>query len=190
MIKTKADLIKLYLLVVFPIHAWTIILFLRDYEWIAERSDSWGALGVLAYALSFALFESLVVFIAIWLMSLLLPSHWHAEKRIRLLVTLFYVLVVWMAVLYPLQLIAQEEPATIANLLLRIPHPLRAFQALYAGMLLIMTFSFIFPVVWEIRSAKPSGLIIAVAERLTVLSAFYLVFDLVGIVIVILRNVL
>jgi hypothetical protein len=55
----RGDLFKLFLIVAFLLHVWTIFMTLRDIGWVAEGRTIGGAIGFSAYVLVITLFESL-----------------------------------------------------------------------------------------------------------------------------------
>jgi hypothetical protein len=182
---SRSGLWLLFLTTAFPIHLWTIILVIRDFSWVAERTDAWDAVGVAAYGMVFAFVESVVVFIIIALLGLLLPKQWDERKRIAFLGMLVLIVALW-AILGQLHfLLGINLPPGITRFLALSGHPLRW---LYAGLLVLVSFTVIVPVYIFIRSEGVSGSIYNFLERLAVLSAIYLVFDVIGLIIVIIRN--
>src|SRR5512141_1446140 len=59
---TRQGLWSLFLMCAFPLHVWALILAFRDVSWVTERTNSWDAVGVVAYGLLFTLVESVLVF--------------------------------------------------------------------------------------------------------------------------------
>ena len=93
---STGDLITLFLIVAFPIHAWSIFMVLQDFQWVMERTVSiWDGIGYASYSLTFALFESVVIFIIVWLLSLLLPSQWKSNKIIAGMGTVMVSVSIW-----------------------------------------------------------------------------------------------
>ena len=90
---SKSGLWLLFLTTAFPIHLWTIILVLRDFAWVTERTNAWDAVGVAAYGMVFAFIESLFVFIIVVLLGLLLPKQWDERKRLSFLGLLIFTVV-------------------------------------------------------------------------------------------------
>ena len=175
----------LFLTVAFPIHLWTIILIFRDFSWIAERTNAWDAVGVAAYGLVFAFVESLFAFVIVVLFGFILPMQWEENKRIAFLSLLVFIVAFW-AILGQLHfLLGIGIPSAFTSFLISNGHPLRW---LYAGLLAIVSLMVIVLVYLFIRSDSVYKSIYNFIERLAVLSAIYLVFDGIGLIIVIIRN--
>ena len=92
---SKSGLWSLYLTCAFPLHVWTIILSLRDFSWVAERTNSWDAIGVVSYGLVFALVESLLVFLVALLLGFLISKKWDEDRRIALMGLLVFITSLW-----------------------------------------------------------------------------------------------
>jgi hypothetical protein len=183
---SRQGLWSLFLIVAFPIHVWTFILYFRDISWITERTNSWNAIGVGAYALIFAFFESLAIFLVLFLFGLLLPRQWLEEKRIALLGALFLLAAVVAVSSQLYYLLGTPFQKKILQLLATTNHPVRILYALNLGpsaaMVLVLS-------CWIIKSQKAARLVLNVFERLSLLTSLYLTFDVIGLFIVIFRNI-
>lgn len=177
---------SLFLTCAFPIHAWTIILVLRDVSWVAERTNAWDAVGVGAYGLIFAFAESLIVFAVFVLFGFFTPGQWTADKRISFLSLLVLILSAWGIVSQLLFLWNVSLPEPARRFLAQSGHPLRL---MYAASLAIVVPSIGAPVYLFLRSDKVVRSIQGFTDRLSLLTMFYLFLDLAGLVIVILRNI-
>jgi len=188
MIKTRSNLVQLFLLVAFPIHIWSIVLFFRDFEWIADRSSYWDAIGVGAYALAVALLESTLLFLFLVLLSLVLPKKWNEEKRLLMLVSLFYAFCWWVMVKKTHFILNETTPGYLSAFFLSTAHPYRFFMLAAGVFLFIVILSFFGPVYLIIKNDKFCRLTETINEKLVVLSGIYIFLDVIGIVIVVLRN--
>jgi hypothetical protein len=183
---SRQGLWSLFLIVAFPIHVWTFILYFRDISWLAERTNTWNSIGVGAYALLFALLESLVIFLIVFLFGLFLPNRWPEEKRITLLGVLFLLaaLIAILSQLYFLLGTPFQETAT--QLLAATKHPVRILYLLIlvpiTSLVLVLTYVIL-------KSKKAAQVVFNFFERLSILTTLYLVFDFIGIFIVIFRNI-
>ncbi|MGW8226960.1 MAG: hypothetical protein ACWGOY_14550 [Anaerolineales bacterium] len=65
---------------IFPIHIWTTIVFLYNFPSLILKANLWQILGVLAYALVFALFESLLLFGFLVLLAAILPRKAFMDR--------------------------------------------------------------------------------------------------------------
>ena len=183
---SKSGLWLLFLTTAFPIHLWTIILVLRDFSWVSERTNAWDAVGVAAYGMVFAFVESVIVFAVIVLLGFLLPLQWEENKRLSFLSLLIFIVALW-AILGQLYfLLGLSLPTSLIQLLASSSHPLRL---LYGGLFLLVLLSVFVPVYLFLRSDKVYHSIHNLIERLAVLSSMYLVFDVIGLIIIVIRNV-
>ena len=158
---TKSGLWTLFLICAFPLHIWTFILAFRDFSWVSERTNSWDAVGVLSYGLIFAFIESVAVFLVT------IASLWAIAGY------LFFML-------------NASVPSGFILFASGLAHPLRF---LYAVALVLVGITVTIPVFFILRSKKFMQGLQGLFERLSLLTMFYLFFDFVGLVIVIVRNV-
>jgi hypothetical protein len=176
---------SLFLVCAFPLHAWTIILAFRDFSWVAERSSAWDAVGVLAYGMVFALVESLGVFLVAALLGLLVSPRWEESRRIALLNILVLVTAVWAILGQLVFLLNFSLPAPLNQFLAGSDHPLRILYA--AGLALIAPSVFV-PAYLVLRSERAFRFARELAGRLALLTSFYLLLDVAGLVILLIRN--
>lgn len=158
----------------------------RDISWVTERTNAWDAIGVASYGMIFAFAESLVVFLIVALLGLLTPKHWEYERRIAFLALLVLITSIWAMIGQLLFLWNVSLPAQAIHFLRSSDHPLRI---LYAACLVVVTPTVFLPMYSFLRSKRLVMFMQNITERLSLLTMFYLVFDLVGLVIVIIRNV-
>jgi len=188
---SKGDLVTLFLIVAFPIHAWSIFMVLQDFQWVMERTVSvWDGVGYASYSLTFALFESIVIFIIVWLLSLLLPSRWKSNKALAGMGTLMVSVSIW-AILNQLYFFYIDTPfvKSLPLLFTGLAHPIRIFYLSVGVLFLLILASIIGPLFFINRSKKYVKATMAVVDRLIILSGLYIVIDIIGIVVVIIRNV-
>jgi hypothetical protein len=170
---TKQGLWSLFLMSVFPQHLWTLILAFRDVSWLISRTNLWDAIGNISYALIYAFLESLVIFCVLALLGLFLPKQWEANRRSAFMTLLLFTADIWLP--FPmLQLIADTG---------------RPLVMLYLISLAIVVPTVTLPVIVFMRSKKALPSLLDIIDRLSLLSMLYLFLDLVGLVIVLIRNI-
>jgi len=152
---------------------------------VTERTNAWDAVGVAAYGMLFALVESLLAFLVVVLFGLVTPRYWDDDRRIAFLSLLFLITAVWGMISQLLFIWNIQLPSQTMEFLVRSGHPLRW---LYGGSLAIVLATVFLPVYLFFRSSKFSLLVQDFTDRLSVLTIFYLLFDLAGLTIVIVRN--
>ena len=182
---TRSGLWSLFLICAFPIHLWTIILALRDFSWVAERTNTWDAVGEVSYGLVFAFLESAVIFLAVALLGFLIPRRWDGRRRIALLSVLVLVAACWAMAgqLYFLWNLSLPQQAVL--LLSRSSHLLRV---LYALALALVTPTVVVPAWLVLHSEHFLRFVNGLEERLSLLASLYLTFDAVGLLVILIRN--
>lgn len=183
---SKQGLWALFLICAFPLHVWTIILALRDFSWVAERTNSWDAIGVVSYGLVFALIESTLVFLVAILLGFLVSRKWTEDRRIALLGTLVFIASIWAMVNYLYFMLNVSIPGETILLFDGLTHPLRV---LYAVFLALVGITVAIPAYMVMRSEKFMKGVRGFFERISTLTMFYLFFDFIGLVIVVIRNI-
>jgi hypothetical protein len=169
----------------FPLHAWTLILAFRDISWLTDRTNAWDAVGVTSYGLVFAFVESLVLFAVMALLGYLVPVRWDVDRRVALLTVLTLVASLW-AVLEQLYFLLDTGlPGWLMGFLVHSGHPARVFYILLFG---LVGLTVAVPALLVLRSDRVYTTVRALIDRLAVLTMFYLVLDVIGLVIVIVRN--
>ena len=184
---SRSGLWLLFLSTAFPIHLWTIILVLRDFSWVAERTNAWDAVGVAAYGMIFAFIETIFVFAIIVLVGFFLPKQWEENKRIAFLSMIVFLVALWAIIGQLYFMLAIDLPSGLMMFFVRSGHPLRW---IYAGLFVLFSLTVIVPVYFFIRSEKMYRSIFNFIDRLAVLSAIYLVFDGISLVVTLVRNLI
>jgi hypothetical protein len=162
-----------------------MILAFRDLSWVADRTNAWDAVGVLSYGLVFAFVESVVVFGVAVLLGFLVSGHWGPQWRVGLLTVLVLVLSLWAIAEQLYFLLNLRLPAAIIDLLMHTDHP---FRVLSIGVVGLVSATFLLPTVLMLRYGRAFRFVEGLIERLSLLTMFYMVFDVAGLVIVLIRN--
>jgi hypothetical protein len=170
----------------FPLHAWTLILTFRDQSWLTDRTNAWDAVGVASYGLVFAFVESVAVFLIFALLGILISSKWDKERRIALLTILILIASLWAMIDQLYFLLGASVPGALIGFLVNIPHPVRI---LYIIATAVVTPTVLVPAYWSLRSDKALQFTRGLIERVSLLTMFYLVFDVAGLIVVIIRNI-
>lgn len=168
-----------------PLHVWTIILALRDFDWVSVRTNSWDAVGVIAYGLAFAMIESLVVVIGAIVLGFLVSRKWEEKRRVALMSVLVIILSLWSIFNQSYFLNEMSPPAWLAEFIFRTGRPV---VALYVLALILTSLSFAIPTYFIVRSDKFLRILQEGIDRLSLLMTLYLVFDIAALVIILVRN--
>ena len=182
---TRQDLWSLFLMCVFPLHAWALVLAFRDVDWVTERTNAWDAVGVVSYGLLFTLVETVAVFIIMVLLGYIAPPRWKSDRRVALLSLLVLLASLWAMLEQLFFLIPLSLPGWLIGFFAANGHPLRMVYIVFAG---VVGITVLLPVLLFVRSPRGVAFMRGLAERLSILSLFYLALDAIGVVIVILRN--
>ena len=183
---SKQGLWSLFLICAFPLHVWTIILAFRDFSWVSERTNSWDAVGVASYGLIFAFVESLLVFLVAILLGFLISKKGSEHRRIALVGILVFVTSLWAMVSYLYFMLGWSLPGGAILFMAGLAHPLRF---LYAAILFLVGITISIPAYFTLRSDKFLQGVHGLFERLSLLALFYLFFDFIGLVVVVVRNI-
>jgi hypothetical protein len=157
--------------IAFPIHVWAIINILIIFPAWLLRLSTWELAGVISYPLVDAILESCLFWVMFLVLGLVLPRKWLADKFVPLSSTLAWLLAGWAVYIHlNFERILQWGPMQI-------------FPTLF---LVILSFGLVY---WVVRRyGRLQGWIKKIAQRLVVLTYFYMVFDLLGLAVVIIRN--
>jgi hypothetical protein len=168
---SSRDLFLSFGAIAFPVHVWAIINILYILPAWLLRFSIWELAGAIGYPLVDALLESSLLWIGLIVLGYILPRKWLADRFVALSSVLAWLLAAW---------------AVLAHFIYKIIQQLGLEQVLPG--LLLVAFSFCI-VYWLVqRSGRLEHRIIKLTQGLEVLAYFYVIFDLLGLVVVILRN--
>ncbi|MGE5073707.1 MAG: hypothetical protein ACM3MF_09785 [Anaerolineae bacterium] len=182
---TRQGLWSLFLMCAFPLHAWALILAFRDVSWVTDRTNSWDAVGVVAYALLFTLVESALLFAVMTLLGLLISTRWDVERRVAVLSVLAFLAAVWAMLEQLFFLSGRGLPGWFIDFLIQSGHPLRT---LYIVLILLVSVTIAVPALLVLRTRRGLAVMRVLTDRLSLLTMFYLFLDVIGLVIVVIRN--
>lgn len=183
---TPQVLWRLFLIGALLPHFWTLMMVLRDFGWLTARSNAWDALGVGAYALLYALLDSLLLFLLLLVLSPLLPSAWGYKKA--LLLSAAALLASSWGLLGQLYFTLEVQfPAAFITWLANAAHPLRL---LYLLILLLVAATIVVAFSLLLFCPKAADRFQSLLNPLTTLSFVYLCLDLGALIVVLVRNLL
>jgi hypothetical protein len=133
----------------------------------------------------FAFIESVVLFMIAALLGFLISNKWETERRIALLSSLVLIVSLW-AIFNQSYFVWQIPiPAPLIQLMLYTKRPV---LTLYAILFVLVFISIALPVYFILHTKRGVKFAQDVFERLSLLSALYLVLAFAGLIIVIIRN--
>lgn len=170
---SKSEYFQLFLICAFPIHVWAILNLLYSAPAMALQMNVIQLLSVVAYVGAYALFESLLLFALLFLGSVLLPERFFRAKLIPIgAILVFFVSLSAMLIhLYTSWRIA----------VIRFPYWVGLWVAFGLAAAALMAG-------WVSRNRGLEGAIRSGVERLALLSLVYLSIDLLGVVVILARN--
>lgn len=160
------DLLQLFVFCAFPIHVWAIVNVLRDVPSWALYLRTSELIGTVAYNLTFALFETLIILVPFVVLGMLIPKRWVSEYFVP-----------WVGVITvggAIAAISFQNAITSYS-------PKKLLVAAIITALGVST-------ILVIRFPKIRNIVRQVGKRLIILSLLYLFLDLIGVVIVVVRN--
>jgi hypothetical protein len=157
--------------IAFPVHVWAIYNILLIFPAWLLRSSLWELAGGISYPLVDALLESSILWIGMVGLGFILPRKWLADKFVALSSAAVWLLAGWAAwVQFNYGRLLQWGP-----------------EQFLPG-LLVVAVSFGL-VTWLIqRYGRLEGWVKKLAQGLAVLTYIYIAFDVLGLVVVIIRN--
>lgn len=156
----------------FPIYVWAIYRLLNEIPAAILRLSMGELVGVIAYTLAFALFESLVITSLLTLLAAVLPRKLFLQHFVSLATVLVFISAVWFILVHLFDQTISQWGA-------------RQF----APWLLLFAVSLLVPYLLVLRSERIRKLINAFIARLSVLSYLYFFLSFAGIIIVVVRNI-
>ena len=183
---TKNNIWKLFLFNVFLFHLWTFFMVFRDVPWVVERFGDWDAVGLTSYALMFALVESIGVFIFFLVINFFIPSRFEQKQRLSILSVMILMIWIW-GVLGQLYFLAGTGVNQIFRILLASAS--RPLVMIYLIIFPIVAISVFIPLYALVKKPQRALKFTEILDRISTLSILYLVLDVIGIFIVIFRNI-
>jgi hypothetical protein len=182
----RSDWFKLFLVCAFPLHLWTILMVFRDVNWVAERTTSWDAVGFSGYALFYTLIESLLLFGFIALLGFIIPKNWNLTLRFVVLSLVAFILAGWSIMEQLILIVFWGWLRHLADTLTFLFTSPWSAYVLFAGLIVI---SVTVPLLLLRKHPGLQEKVYSVLERLTLLSGLYLFIDVIGMIIILIRNI-
>jgi hypothetical protein len=157
---------------VIPVFVWALISFLDAVPAYALRLSLWEIIGSAGYTLAFALLESFVVFLPVWLLAVILPTRWLTAHFVALGSAMLFITSAWM-------MVGNYNKVDLSNWELS---SLLIVLALY-----LLSLAVAIAVI--LRFPRVEQIIQNIVGRFATLAYVYVALACVGVVIVIIRNV-
>jgi hypothetical protein len=171
--RSKSEYFRLFLIGAFPVHVWAIVNLLHTFPSLLQEMNALQMISILAYVLTFALFESLFVFALLFLVTWFFPPQISSSTLVSVSAVLIFFasLAVTLVHLYGIWKITAFK--------------FDSWVILWAAAGVLASGLVIFLVAKKPKVEKP---ILSIVERLSLLSILYVSLDVLGVVIVLFRN--
>lgn len=169
---SKREAMLIFTAVFLPVQLWMLYNLLIAFPAYRVRLTFWDLVGVIAYTQAFALFESLLILAGLAALALLVPLRWRGDRFIASLSMLIFVTTFW-------SILIHLNYETIID-----------WGARQAGLWMLIILATGVPLIWfTARVPRLADAVITFLDRALVLTALYLVVDVVCLLIVGLRNI-
>lgn len=156
-----------------PIFIWSIINVLKEIPAWILRMSKWDLLGTIAYTQAFALIESMVIFLLILILAIFLPERFFRHKFLALTSTLVVISTFWFILAH-----FNDEIIRTWGMKQFLP------WFFVFGTTLFLSYS----LVQRIKVIEE--IIDVVVKKVSILSFFYMLIGVMGLFIVVVRNIL
>jgi hypothetical protein len=168
---TGGDLFLSFGAIAFPIHVWAIVNVLEVFPAWLLRLSLWELAGALGYSLAFAFLESGILWAVFVAFAYILPRRWLADKFVASSSLLAWLLAAW---------------AILAQFIFGRILLWGLWGAIGAAVLAVASLGL---AAWLVRRfTRLEQGVKWVTQRLAVLTYLYIFFDLLGLVVILLRN--
>jgi len=171
--RSRSEYFRLFLLGAFPVHIWAIINLLRIFPSLMLEMNLLEIISVSAYVLTFALFESLFVFMLLFLVTWFFPRNITASTLVSIGAILIFFASIAMSLMH---LYSIWEITTFK---------FNSWVILWVTSSLLASGVAIFLIS---KKPKVEKAILSIVDRLSVLSILYVSLDILGVMIVLVRN--
>jgi len=157
--------------IAFPIHVWAIVIILITFPSWLLRLSMGELVGAISYPLVDALLESSILLLGFVILAFILPGKWLADKFVALSSALAWLMAAWAVLVQFIYVrIVQWGPEKM------IP----------GSLLVVFSLGLVY---WLVQRYDQLGnLIKRLVQGLMVLAYLYLIFDMLGLVVVVVRN--
>ena len=171
---------QLFIVGAFPIHIWSII------SQLYQIGDGKEFLERASYSLTFALFESVGITLLLILVFRILTQWWKESRVIATVGILYFYTSLWGMIGQIYFMLNQSKGSFWIRVFNIIGRNGEVFLPLLVVILILSTFIIIIVVD---RSEKIQKLFISCIDRLSILVILYALLDIIGLVVVIVRNI-
>ena len=160
-----------------------------DVQTVVDRTNVFDAVAFVAYVLLFALAETVLVFVIALIADFFLPKRWSRNQHFITIGLLSFTVAFW-TMLWQLNYWTFSLRGLLYNFVFieNANHPLRWGGTILFIILGLVLVSVVAPILLVARSPKFVSKVTNVFNRLITLATFYIVLDVLGVLIIIYRN--
>lgn len=185
-------LFKLFIIIAFPIHVWSIFQTFNNAAWVASRTRWWDALGYGAYAQMYALIESFLLFLVAVPVFFMLKKNRTPEKALAV-ITFTYLAMVALWVFRAIMINRTGDEFFLDRFINNLADEGKWRKRYRYGAVLLASGLLGLPVVLggvlSNRAKKTGKFVLSLIGRIEILMYLFLAMDVAGIVLVIVRNI-
>jgi hypothetical protein len=172
LVKTSKDKIALaFTTCVALVNMWAVFNLLETIpSWVLQL-NAWEIIGGISYTLTFALIESVFLFVLVMIVNFIVPKQFFAEKFILNSTILALLIFIW-------AILVQKNYDSIISL--------DGKTILFLLSTILLSIVIVIVIANHIRNLEV--IISAIVNRVAILAVIYLILDILGILIVITRN--
>jgi hypothetical protein len=182
---SKSEALKLLLICGLPVHFWAILMIFKEAETLLTKRDLIYGLGFSGYLLGLAIIESLLFFAFVYALTFLFPKNWKSKTPYLAATGIALTIAFWALLNRVFFLLAESSPAWLNWMVLWMNYRKAISQPLIWAAVII---SAGLPVLLIPRSVQLRSFMTEMIDKLIMLAPLYLLFDLVGIIFTVARN--
>jgi hypothetical protein len=171
-VASTQELVSLFAVGAFPVYVWSILIVLSAVPAWIPRLNTWDLIGAIAYTQVFALIESIIVFLALLLLRIILPTRLVEDKFVALASMLVFMSTILAVRAHNTQEIFGAEHVK---------------QLVFWFATYLVSIGALFVLIYRYQSFE--RLIRSLANRLVILALVYASVSLASVVVVFLRNI-
>jgi hypothetical protein len=176
---TRQEIWLVFAVAAFPIHFWAWLNFLREVPAYILHVKIWDILGILAYVQAYALLESLLVLATLIFLAYITPRRFLQERFVPQGAILAIIPALWMIPFHYQNRIAQALSMQVTGYVIFLA------TWLFTFIIALLDLSLIFR-----RHPRFEAGLCSFADKLTVLATVYIILDILGIILIFIRNLI
>lgn len=178
--------LDLFFVAVFPSHLWAIYRSLARGEFVYNDYGLGDMIGFIAYNLQYALIESILVSLALVVVSKILFGRWRYKRRLSVIVSAYLCIVTAAVLRWGIASLGEEARIALVGFMNNFPGGVAFYKYVFLALI-------VFSIGWVIaRTAfveKIEKRFMGLVGKVKLVSILYLILDGFGLMILIFRNV-